>query len=146
MNWYKKAQLEYYHGSYGIFNSSAEMPEGHRGYFATTSPEVAHKFGPNLHKIILKTNRIFNPLTDEINLDIFAEKLKHLNTLNGKEGIKEGVREGNYGIFENWQAMSILKDLGFDGNYQKEDGEPVIRLFNKKNFDIKYIGQKNELV
>ena len=139
MNWYKKAQFQLWHGSSEVFNSSAEMPEGHRGYFATTSPLVAKKFGPNLHIITLKTNNIFNPATDETNLDIFAEKLKHLNKLYGKEGIKQRAKEGGYGLFEQPQVKWVLEELGFAGNYQIEDGEQVIRLFHREDFNIEPI-------
>jgi hypothetical protein len=132
-----------YHGSSSIFNKSADMPDGHRGYFAVESPEVAKKFGANIHEVKVLTDKIFDPNNSSHQKDLNAiyDKVKHIFK-RGKDSFVQRLKEGNHAIFEDPQVILALKDLGYKGNIQKEDGVRVVRLLDKELFDIKPVEPK----
>jgi len=136
--YFTESEEVWYHGSPSKFESSKDMPQGHRGYFATKSPKIARKFGPYIHKMVVKTDKIFdanNPKHEKY-LHLLADRVKHLNKMFGKEGQIRNAKAGAYRFYEDWQVQNALENMGFEGNYQVEDGEPVIRLFHRKSFNM----------
>lgn len=129
----------FYTGSDRVFNSTADMPEGHRGYFATPSIDVAKKFGKNIHEVSIKTNKIFDG-TNEVQRNILIDKLGSLRNLENqftKKSINDQISSGSHSVYEDNLTTIALKDLGFKGNWQIEDKTKVIRLFDKSSFSIK---------
>jgi len=150
-----KAIGKLYHGSSreGL-TSGKDLPDGHRGYFLTEDPTVASKFG-TVHEATLSIppEKIFDARKPEHAeaLDKIAEKTAHINKLNGKDGQVSNAQEGSFNFYEDPQVFWALKDLGFEANWQVEDGANVIRVFNKNaiesftpQFQIVYHGTPHQ--
>jgi len=136
-----------YHGSSSLFKSSKDMPKGHRGYFATTSEKLAKRFGSNIHEVVLKTKKIFDG-TNKVHQDLFINaytKMRPKSMYGSTTRLRERLKRGDYGLYEDHYAKYALEDLGFKGNIQKEQGKDVVRLFSRKSFDFKGIKELKNL-
>lgn len=129
------AEKEFYHGSSEVFTSTKDMPQGHRGYFAVEDIGVAEKFGDNIHKITVKTDKIFDPKNTK-DVDTFVAEYMRRFPEHNEARVRGMIDKGNHAFFESTQTMFILEDLGFKANYQTEFGKRVIRLFDKDSFEI----------
>lgn len=131
---FKETRL--YTGASSKISSSTELPEGHRGYFSTEDLEIAKRYGENVYEVIPKTKEIFEGSRKE-HQDLFIEAYKKLRNVGDENFIREQLARGAYPLYEDHLATLALKELGFKGNWQTEAGAKVLRLFDKKDFDIK---------
>jgi len=124
-----------YFGTNQNIKTSADLSEGHRGYFAVESKDVASKFGKVYEVSIDKTN-LFDARNNK-QFDSFIEEYKRRFPKSNKILVESMAKSGNYAFYENPKVKFLLEDLGYKGNWQKEEGINVFRVLNKKDFKVK---------
>ena len=126
----EQAKKLYYGTNIENLKSGKDLPTGHRGYFLTDSPKVASKFG-----------KVY--VADLANINIFdarksgeAEKLlsayKKYSSVPNESMTLQNIKNGGFGFYERPTVKYALEDLGYEGNWQVEDGANVIRILNKE--------------
>lgn len=130
----KKEPTVYYHGSNLELSKGMDLPKGHRGYFLTVNKNTARKFGKNLYTAKPDVKKIFD-YRDETAIDELMILVGRFANPNRLSGIRRGLAAGGYNQFEDPEIYATLMKLGYDANYQLEDGQLVLRVFHRK--DIK---------
>lgn len=131
-------QPTFYHGSrVENLTSGKDLPNGHRGYFLTSDPEISKSFG-DVHKAEVKAGlKIFDG-TNKEHEDLLFNEYKKFRPIRDEEAVRKKIRNGSFNFYEDPQVLLILeKDLKFDGNTQNERGtgtkHDTTRIFNKNN-------------
>ena len=124
---------QFFHGNPNPnLRSSADMPKGHRGYFVTTSPQVAQKFTSDkgrVYEVTIDKDSLFDARNPEDLARFQAEWRRKGYTWSPSE---LSLRRGNHATYEDYQVQSTLEELGYKGNWQIEDGADVYRVFSRK--------------
>ena len=122
-----------YHGNSKDITKPQDLTKGHRGYFFTDAEETAAKFG-KVHEATLKDVKIFDGRNKE-DASLLAKAYEDKYGPGKLTSRLQQVQSGNHAFYEDQRTTWLLEDLGFAGNWQKEDGANTTRVFSRKSID-----------